>query len=202
MSEYTQGVCHDGAAILKDGQSLTIEQILEALQERETLVARIAELERYNLGLANESCELQERVARLNNALTRQANAATLGMNAAKAVASSELEQAKRLHAESSPAALESEREANAVLTERGAELEAHVERLREAASIPRLDSWMRILEIIDDAPATSLARRDVLKQAEALEEAAADTVPAMHKMKHWLLSRANDLRQQAEGHQ
>lgn len=37
MSEYTQGVCHDGAAILKDGQPLTIEQILEALQERDAL---------------------------------------------------------------------------------------------------------------------------------------------------------------------
>lgn len=35
MSEYTQGVCHDGAAILKDGQPLTIEQILEALRERD-----------------------------------------------------------------------------------------------------------------------------------------------------------------------
>ncbi|WP_422101963.1 MazG-like family protein [Vreelandella sp.] len=33
MSEYTQGVCHDGAAILKDGQPLSIEHILEALME-------------------------------------------------------------------------------------------------------------------------------------------------------------------------
>ncbi|UTD54965.1 hypothetical protein [Halomonas sp. MS1] len=38
MSEYTQGVCHDGAEILKDGQPLTIEQILEALREREVLI--------------------------------------------------------------------------------------------------------------------------------------------------------------------
>ena len=37
MSEYTQGVCHDGAAILKDGQPLTIEQILEGLRERDAL---------------------------------------------------------------------------------------------------------------------------------------------------------------------
>ena len=39
MSEYTQGVCHDGAAILKDGQPLTIEQIIEALRERDELKA-------------------------------------------------------------------------------------------------------------------------------------------------------------------
>ncbi|MGO3214807.1 MAG: hypothetical protein ACTIJ4_01755 [Halomonas sp.] len=39
MSEYTQGVCHEGAAILKDGQPLTIEQILEKLRERDALKA-------------------------------------------------------------------------------------------------------------------------------------------------------------------
>lgn len=37
MSEYSQGLCSDGAAILKDGQPLTIEQILEALRERDAL---------------------------------------------------------------------------------------------------------------------------------------------------------------------
>lgn len=105
--------------------------------------------------------------------------------------------------------------------TERDA-LAAHVERQSEL--LRRLVSAMRNYEMDADpdyppprdhrammsdaeaalwaAPETSLARRDALKQAEALEEAAADTVPAMHKMKHWLLSRANDLRQQAEGHQ
>ncbi|MGM0825655.1 MAG: hypothetical protein ACQEUY_13160 [Pseudomonadota bacterium] len=44
MSEYTQGVCQDGAAILKDGQPLTIEQILEALRERDALAAHIERL--------------------------------------------------------------------------------------------------------------------------------------------------------------
>ena len=37
MSDYTQGVCHDGAAILKDGMPLTIEEILEVLRERDQL---------------------------------------------------------------------------------------------------------------------------------------------------------------------
>lgn len=30
--EYSQGVCHDGAAILKDGEPMTIEQILDDLR--------------------------------------------------------------------------------------------------------------------------------------------------------------------------
>ena len=32
MPEFSQGVCEDGAAILMDGQPLTIEQILERLR--------------------------------------------------------------------------------------------------------------------------------------------------------------------------
>lgn len=56
--------------------------------------------------------------------IAKQANAAKQGMDAAKKVAGSNLEQAKRLSAESRPAALESEREANARLTELVAKLE------------------------------------------------------------------------------
>ncbi|SNY95517.1 hypothetical protein SAMN04488142_0017 [Halomonas sp. hl-4] len=56
--------------------------------------------------------------------IKRQASSAKIGMNAAKAVAGSYLEQAKRMYAECSPEALESEREANAQLTERIAQLE------------------------------------------------------------------------------
>jgi len=37
MSEYTQGVCQDGAAILKDGQPLSIEEILADLRGRDDL---------------------------------------------------------------------------------------------------------------------------------------------------------------------
>jgi uncharacterized coiled-coil DUF342 family protein len=91
--------------------------------------------------------------------------------------------------------------------------LAAHVDRLKSAldnilsevgthSHDDLSDDERKALSALEATPATSLARRDVLKHAEALEEAAADTVPAMHKMKHWLLSRANDLRQQAEGHQ
>jgi predicted nuclease with TOPRIM domain len=151
--------------------------------------------------------------------IAKQAKAAKQGMDAAKKVAGSNLEQAKRLSAESSPAALESEREANARLT---AELEkVQAERDALAAHLESLTSswtelgysmadgnddagqlWQALENLFASKSAASLARRDAFKQAEALEEAAADTVPAMHKMKHWLLSRANDLRQQAEGPQ
>ena len=56
--------------------------------------------------------------------IAKQAKAAISGMDASKAVGSSNLEQAKRLHAESNLDELESERAANTLLTERIAELE------------------------------------------------------------------------------
>jgi len=50
--------------------------------------------------------------------IKRQAAAALAGMDAAKAISSGQLQQAHRLNRESSPEALESERSANALLTE------------------------------------------------------------------------------------
>ena len=97
---------------------------------------RIAELERRNVGLVKECQAQQEQITELKNALTRQAKAAQQGMDAAKAVASSELEQAKRLYAECSPEDLESEREANAKLTELVAELESQVEQHKAAEEV------------------------------------------------------------------
>jgi hypothetical protein len=57
--------------------------------------------------------------------IKRQANSAIMGMNAAKEHGSHMEAAAKRLHAECNPEALESERAANALLTERIAQLEA-----------------------------------------------------------------------------
>ena len=221
--------------------------------------------------------------------IAKQANAAKQGMDAAKKVAGSNLEQAKRLQAESSPAALESEREANARLTELVAKLEqerdaaierlecelyskcrndgsvmadayrkcadmitpwlgeengtdtlvnsvsrslefliqqwrekktleqersalvAHVGRLAEARNNPRIDTLMSILEIIDDAPTASLARRDTLKQAEGWEQAA-HVIEIMECPKsaqffregvvNHLRYKAEKMRRQAEAHQ
>ncbi|WP_339884268.1 hypothetical protein [Vreelandella maris] len=58
------------------------------------------------------------------------------------------------------------------------------------------------LIHDLDKGPATSLVRRDLMQHAEALEEAAGETVPAMHQMANWLRARAADKRQQAEGHQ
>jgi len=88
--------------------------------------------------IEGELNEAHKRIAELEYLLARQAKAAQQGMDAVKSVASYELKQAKRLRAECSPEALESERAANALLTERVAELEgreqvlaAHVESIR-----------------------------------------------------------------------
>ncbi|SEG13892.1 hypothetical protein [Marinobacterium lutimaris] len=44
MSEYTQGICQDGAAILRDGQPMTIEEILAALRSGDQQSAEIERL--------------------------------------------------------------------------------------------------------------------------------------------------------------
>jgi hypothetical protein len=41
MREYSQGICQDGAAILCDGEQLTIEQILARLRTLEDIRAMI-----------------------------------------------------------------------------------------------------------------------------------------------------------------
>lgn len=40
MTEFTQGVCADGAAILKDGVMLTIEEIIDLLRRGDALMGR------------------------------------------------------------------------------------------------------------------------------------------------------------------
>jgi hypothetical protein len=55
--------------------------------------------------------------AEVDTVLKRQAAAAISGMNAATAISSGQVQQAHRLRAESNPEALESERQANAILT-------------------------------------------------------------------------------------
>lgn len=60
----------------------------------------------------------------VDDVLKRQAAAAIAGMNAATAISRGQVQQAHRLQAESSPEMLESERQANAILTARIAELE------------------------------------------------------------------------------
>jgi hypothetical protein len=69
----------------------------------------------------------------VDEALKRQAAAAIAGMNAATAISAGQVQQAHRLRAESSPEALESERQANAILTARIAELESELDTMNLA---------------------------------------------------------------------
>jgi hypothetical protein len=44
-AQWTEGVCGDGAAILRDGEMVTVSDVLVALNEREQCMTRITELE-------------------------------------------------------------------------------------------------------------------------------------------------------------
>lgn len=43
MVEYTEGVCEDGAAILRDGQMMTISEVLEALNDAAEMLEMLEE---------------------------------------------------------------------------------------------------------------------------------------------------------------
>ncbi len=162
--------------------------------------------------IEGELSDAQKRIAELEYLLARQAKAAQRGMDAAKKAAGSNLEQAKRLHDECNPQALESERAANAQMTEQIAKLEAHIAALRDDLEIHRAaeealvahveqlsyvivdakrcaavlafpsnynasdyqsfaDAVMGNIETLSkQEPTNALTRRDLIKQAEALE--------------------------------
>jgi|GEM_PF-2397649 len=61
MSEYTQAVCQDGAAILKDGQMMTIEEIiahLRAGQNQAETIKRLSNIEESTYKLKAEAVKL------------------------------------------------------------------------------------------------------------------------------------------------
>ena len=89
---------------------------------------------------------------------------------------------------------------------EREVALAAHVERL---ASVFRrgfysgddldLDAWeVEAKSVLAETPTTSLARRDLIKQAEAVTEVAMKRPPDSVQ-RSWLLEEADKLRQRAE---
>lgn len=102
-------------------------------------------------GKKEQSCEChknyprpsreQDEIERLRDAIKRQAAAAKIGMDAATRISSVQLEQARIARAESSPDAIDSERNANAVLT-------GEVERLRAELAAAKRDAeryrWLR----------------------------------------------------------
>lgn len=77
----------------------------------------------------NEPVSINEIAEHVQRLFDIQAAAAKHGMDAAKGAATEQIEQAKRLHAECNPEALESERAANARLTEENEALAANLER-------------------------------------------------------------------------
>lgn len=70
--------------------------------------------------------------------LKRQAAAAVAGMNAATAISRGQVQQAHRLRAESNPEALEAERAANSILTNRVADLESALLSIQNNVMCPR----------------------------------------------------------------
>ncbi|PHS59675.1 MAG: hypothetical protein COB03_02205 [Alteromonas sp.] len=169
--------------------------------------------------IEGELNEAHKRIAELEYLLARQAKAAQQGMDAVKSVASYELKQAKRLRAECSPEALESERAANARLTELVTQLEqerdalaVYVERLRNACQMafqtPLDEHYSKGVNValhhaIESTGENNLARRDLIKQAEALEEFA-EGLPKFGHMgvEKALLIKSRALRRQAEAQQ
>lgn len=121
----------------------------------------------------------------LRESMERQGRAAVSGMNAAKQNAAEMERNAIRLHAESSPAALASERAANAILTEEADALRKDAERYR----------WLKeckgnsvvIVEIMgmgdDDQQVLTDGCADAAIDAEMLLDAGAETTsePAPH---------------------
>jgi hypothetical protein len=53
QGKYTQGVCEDGAAILENGQPITIEEILERLRSLDELSTTMGTLTTLLTGVAN-----------------------------------------------------------------------------------------------------------------------------------------------------
>lgn len=170
MSEYTQGVCHDGAAIMKDGQPLTIEQILEGLRERDEYrnhLAAIAEM----TGNGNDVGAAHEGV----NAVIEERDALAALLEAAKKLADEDriISYCMSPYPEGKP-----EGTLKGWKSKMGRDLHA----------------------ILAGFDATSLARRDALKQAEALERCAGQI---MHdESREWMRCASKKLRKQAEGHQ
>jgi cellobiose-specific phosphotransferase system component IIB len=152
--------------------------------------------------------------------LEKQAKAAIAGMDAAKLAASKMEKEAKRFYAECNPQALESEREANAILTEyiaelgpQNAALAAHVDRLREAANYA-LAQWVvaedgecegynKIADALAEMPTTSLARRDALNKVEGMDWVLAQSCNEENEGRLWrtriVEPEIQRLRQQAE---
>ena len=48
MAEFTQGICFDGAAVLKDGKQMTIEEIIRDLKKSDEACDAVENILEYN----------------------------------------------------------------------------------------------------------------------------------------------------------
>jgi chromosome segregation ATPase len=119
----SENICEECGTDI-DGTEQLVDDLIAS---KAALTARLAETER----------ERDEARA----SLKRVQAAAITGMNASKAVSSAQLAEAARLHADSSPEAVASQREANELLTNENDELRAEVARL-EMACNAMAQSW------------------------------------------------------------
>ena len=115
--------------------------------------------------------EAADEIERLRDAIKRQAAAAKTGMDAATRISSVQLEQARIARAESSPDAIDSERNANAVLTgevERlRAELAAAKREYREGGQSRPVREWENLFGSAPNATGSLSSEAFVRKQRD-----------------------------------
>ena len=61
MAEWTEGICADGAAILRDGQLVTINELLTWLNAMDVYVERLEITLKH---IASGECDIPEDIAR------------------------------------------------------------------------------------------------------------------------------------------
>jgi len=74
--EFSQGVCGDGAAILKDGQPITVDEVIQLLNTAEHVKSEIKYIADFSLGFAlcnkehgGTQRDVKKAIAKLNELL-------------------------------------------------------------------------------------------------------------------------------------
>lgn len=117
--------------------------------------------------MCDEPCLSAEkkRIAELELALQKQAKAALHGMDAAKASGTAMIKAATEMQSQLKPELIESERQANAVLTQENEKLHQQIEQLREALSL-LLDCAIHGYDMPEDH-SYAIISRNALEQTE-----------------------------------
>ena len=117
--------------------------------------------------MCDEPClsTAKKRIAELELALQKQAKAALHGMDAAKASGTAMIKAATEMQSQLKPELIESERQANAVLTQENEKLHQQIEQLREALSL-LLDCAIHGYDMPEDH-SYAIISRNALEQTE-----------------------------------